>query len=172
MSESVNPYVPPSAPINQPKDEFGEVKVFSVSGRIGRVRYIGYSFLIGFVVFLIGGMLSPFTLGISLVLAFVVGIVLQFMLTIQRCHDFNMSGWLSLIIIVPLAQFVFWVVPGTEKENRWGKKPPPNTSSTIVLALVVPLVGIFLIGMLAAIAIPQYQKYVERAKAAKMKQVN
>ena len=34
-------------------------------------------------------------------------LVLTFMLTIQRCHDFNASGWLSLLALVVLV----WLFP-------------------------------------------------------------
>ena len=76
--------------------------------------------------------------------AFVVGalgyiaiIVVQFLLTIQRSHDMNMTGWLCLISLIPLAALVFWFVPGTRGENNYGKPPPPNTTGAIVLACIV-----------------------------------
>ena len=41
---AANPYQRPGAPVaDQGTEEFSQVKIFSVAGRIGRVRYIGYS---------------------------------------------------------------------------------------------------------------------------------
>jgi len=83
------------------------------------------------------------------------------MLLIQRSHDINISGWFSLLIFVPFAFLVFWLAPGTQGDNRYGKPAPPNGASAILLATLVPLVMI--IGM---IAVPAYQDYVKRARAA------
>lgn len=49
-----------------------------------------------------------------------------------------------------------------------GQAAPPqsNRSGCIIAVVVIAVVGLFLIGILAAIAIPAYQDYVERAKAA------
>jgi hypothetical protein len=83
------------------------------------------------------------------------------LLTIQRSHDMNVTGWLCLISLIPLAALVFWLVPGTPGENNYGKPPPPNTTGAVVLACILPLVMI--VGIVAAVAIPAYQDYVQRA---------
>jgi type IV pilus assembly protein PilA len=98
------------------------------------------------------------------VLGYVAIIVIQFLLTIQRAHDMNVSGWLSLIILIPLAVLVFWLVPGTRGENDYGKPPPPKTAGVIVLACLAPLLSIG--GILAAIAVPAYQDYTIRAQVS------
>jgi uncharacterized membrane protein YhaH (DUF805 family) len=146
-------------------EEFQEVKILAVSGRIGRVRYlmysVGLSILIMFVTGMMGALLNLPALAF---LGYAVLLVLSFMLTIQRCHDFDASGWWSLAIFIPLASFAFLLIPGTDGENRWGNKTPPNSTGLVVLTwLLVLLIPIG--GILAAIAIPQYQKYVERARA-------
>jgi Tfp pilus assembly protein FimT len=56
------------------------------------------------------------------------------------------------------------IMPGTQGTNRFGDPPPPNTTGVILLALVLPLV--LVAGILAAIAIPAYQNYAERARGA------
>ena len=162
-----NPYASPSTLNVTGADEYDEVKIFSVSGRIGRVRYIGYSVGLSILIMLVGGMLGAVSFGIGLVVAYIAVLVISIMLTIQRCHDFNTSGWLSILFFIPLVNFIFWFIPGTDGANNYGNKTPPNTTMVILLAFIVPV--IFVIGILAAIAIPQYAKYVERAKAAQMK---
>jgi uncharacterized membrane protein YhaH (DUF805 family) len=175
-----NPYAAPQTVSHVDADEYSEVNIFSARGRLGRVRYIGYTIAFSFLVLLIGsfivGMLAAVIrpkemsafMTISL-LPYVFVYAIQIWLTVQRCHDFNFSGWLSVLIIIPLVGFIFWFIPGTNGPNRWGHKTPPNTTTNIVLALVVPVVAIFLIGVLAAIAIPQYQTYVKRAAEAAAK---
>jgi hypothetical protein len=93
-------------------------------------------------------------------------LIVMILLTIQRCHDFNMSGWMSLLLIVPLVPLLFWIIPGTQGANRFGNQPPPNTTGAVVLALILP--ALFVVGILAAIAIPAYMDYQQRAQAQMM----
>jgi type IV pilus assembly protein PilA len=94
-------------------------------------------------------------------------LVIGFMLTIQRCHDFDMSGWLSLLVLVPLVNLMFWFIPGTDGPNRYGLPTPPNSAGVIVAACAVPLL-VFFGGILAAIAIPAYQDYTHRARVSEV----
>jgi hypothetical protein len=62
-----------------------------------------------------------------------------------------------------MAGLVFVFKAGTPGRNVYGDPPPPNTAGVKVLALLLPVV--FVLGIVAAIAIPAYQHYVERARA-------
>lgn len=169
-----NPYAAPQTNVvhgDGGLEEYGPVKVFSASGRIGRLRYIGYSAGVSILVMLVAGILAGVfalvdqTLAIVVVgIGYLAMIAVQFLLAIQRSHDMNSTGWLSLIWLVPLGALVFWFVPGTQGENDYGKPPPPNTAGVIVLALILPLVAV--VGILAAIAIPAYQDYSVRAQVS------
>jgi uncharacterized membrane protein YhaH (DUF805 family) len=163
MATNVNPYQAPSAAVADAGDQTQPVKVFSISGRIGRARYIGYG--VGFYILfgaLAGGLAAIGPVGGALmVVAWVALMVIAFMLTIQRCHDFNMSGWLALLMLVPLANLIFLFIPGTDGPNRFGAPTPPNSIGVLILAWLFPVVA--LIGVLAAIALPAYQDYQKRA---------
>jgi uncharacterized membrane protein YhaH (DUF805 family) len=167
--QSRNPYSTPKAQVSGAKGEFGEIKIFSAQGRIGRVRYIGYSIgltlLIGVLIGAVGGGLaagvSPTAGLVAGGIGYVLMFVVMFLLTVQRAHDFNSSGWLSLLSLIPLVNLIFWFIPGTEGENRFGKQTPPNGTGAILLAAILPIV--FVVGILAAVAIPSYQEYVKRA---------
>ena len=50
---------------------------------------------------------------------------------------------------------------------RASAPPPPNRTGCIIIAIVLGVVGLFLLGILAAVALPAYQQYVERSKAAR-----
>ena len=163
---TVNPYRAPAAAVADAGEQYQPVRVFAVSGRIGRARYIAYSMGLSFLIMFIAGLLAAFAGGVGAILAMVayVGtLVLMFMLTIQRAHDFDTNGWLALVVLIPLVNFIFWFIPGTDGENRFGGKTPPNSTLVIIGMLLIPIV--FVGGILAAIAIPAYQDYVKRAQA-------
>lgn len=170
MAQGANPYNAPRAAVGEIAAETEPARVFSVSGRLNRVRYIAYGIGFYFLFAVIGGILAAAlgpAGGAAFVLAWIVILVIGFMLTIQRCHDFNTSGWLSLLMLVPLVNFIFWFIPGTDGPNRYGAPNPPNSGGVIAVVLIIP-VGIVVIGILAAIALPAYQDYTQRARVAEV----
>ena len=159
----INPYQPPAAPVADAGETTQPVRLFAVSGRIGRARYIAYGFgiyaLFLFVSGLIAGALGQ--PGIAVMMAAWIALaVIGMMLTIQRCHDFNMSGWLSLLIIVPIVNLMFLFIPGTDGPNRFGPPTPPNSAGVLIIAWLIP--GVMLAGVIAAIALPALQQYLQR----------
>jgi len=169
MQAVSNPYQTPGSAVADQGEQYSEVKILSVAGRLGRVRYIGYSVGLSMLLAVAMGLvmalsaaagIAPLSIAVT-VLGYVAIIVLQIMLTIQRCHDFNSSGWLSILAIIPLVNLIFWAIPGTDGPNRFGNPPPPNTTGAVVLALIIPLMVV--LGIVAAIALPAYQQYVKRA---------
>jgi uncharacterized membrane protein YhaH (DUF805 family) len=172
---ATNPYQAPRSNVDfqQADEDYGEIKVWTANGRIGRLRYLGYSMgysLLIYIAFaLLGGLLMIVGMGRDamvgvIMLAYVPIIVLQIMLASQRAHDFNTTGWLALLVFIPFVSLIFLFIPGTDGENRFGKQPPPNRGGMIWLVLIPILIGI--IGIMAAIAIPAYQSYVKRAQVA------
>jgi len=177
--ETTSPYNPPQTELLGDQEEaYGTIKVLSASGRIGRLRYITYTIGIPFLVLLVMGLLMAVAgmalaeeqIGILTIVLFGLGylamFVINIMLTIQRCHDFDVTGWLSLILLIPLAPLVFWFIPGTEGANRFGPQPPPNKG--VLLIVIVLLLLLIVVSIMAAIAIPAYQEYMARAAAAGM----
>jgi uncharacterized membrane protein YhaH (DUF805 family) len=163
-----NPYGAPRAMVGDAAEEFQPVKLFAVSGRIGRARFVVYSMLVSMLIMLVAGM-SMAVLGHAGIAVLVVGyiamFVLQIMLTIQRSHDFNMSGWFALLAFVPFVNLLFWFVPGTDGPNQFGAKTPPNSVGVLIGVWIVPVV--FVLGVAAGVAVPAYKDYQARAAAAK-----
>ena len=173
-----SPYSTPKAEVGEVMPEYGELKVFTVNGRIGRVRYLGWSMallLLAMLAYVIaaGAMaISPIVGGILMIPVVIAAVVVTVQIGVQRLHDIGWSGWLWLLNFVPVVGSVFailmLVIPGTQGANRYGPPPPPNSGGVIALAwscLLVPILGI-----LAAISIPAYQEYVERAEQAQQEQ--
>jgi uncharacterized membrane protein YhaH (DUF805 family) len=174
--QTQNPYTAPKAQVADSRDdEVGEIKLFSASGRLGRLRYIAYTTGLPMLIMLalgaLGALLGP-ALGTVVMPVMVVGYIVMFvlivLLTIQRSHDFDATGWTALVMFIPLFNLIFWFIPGTDGSNRFGPRPPPNTAGVKILGLIMPLV--FVVGIIAAVALPAYQDYVNRAEAVQQGQ--
>ena len=181
-----NPYRAPNAALadmpNIVSDETYEPAMFSTEGRIGRLRYLTYSFLVTLTVAALAGALAG--VGAALLgrgngamsgtLVIVMGLVIyipvlivSFTMMKRRLNDLNHTGWLSLLMLVPflniLMAFYLMLWPGSKGGNSYGPKPGKNSWAMIIFGLILPML---LIGILAAAAIPEFQKYVARAQQA------
>jgi len=165
---SVNPYAAPRAAVAEPAEEYHPVKLFSVAGRIGRARYITYGLGMYILIGILGGALSAVAGTVGQLLSFIAILAVVFMLTIQRCHDFNTTGWLSLLVLIPIVNLLFWFIPGSDGANRYGAPTPPNSVLTLVLVWFFPVVAV--VGILAAVALPAYQQSVKRAQQVQPQQ--
>ena len=121
---ATNPYQTPGAIVADQAEDYGEVKILSAAGRIGRVRYIGYSIGMSLLMYLVIGVFAllagvtnaKFLLAVGMIVGGLGMLVIMVMLTVQRCHDFNQSGWLALLLIVPLVPLMFWLSPGPRRQ--------------------------------------------------------
>ena len=194
MSSNASPYQPPRSSITPTAPtQFGELKILSARGRLGRVRYIGYSMGLMLLTYLtiavLGGIAAALGGGDSLsslstdepmgllmtggiIVLTLLSVVVSLLIAIQRLHDFNASGWWVLLMIVPFANAVLYLVllimPGTQGPNRFDHPPPPNSVGVILLALIPPL--LMVIGIIAAIASPAYVQYQERAQTSQQQE--
>lgn len=125
-------------------------KFFSLSDRVGRLRYLVYIlgalsacfFLLVFV-YSVAYLLPP---GLGKLLSTTSYIMVKsvifplivFVMSIRRLHDFNLSGWWSLLVLIPLVPFALLVIPGKNEANRFGPAPAPNPTSLKVAAGVFP----------------------------------
>jgi uncharacterized membrane protein YhaH (DUF805 family) len=175
MPSANNPYAAPKAMVDDVDDgEHGVqlVSVFSWKGRLGRLRFLAYNllayvamviglFLVALLIMFFGG--SQHQVNNFLYLALIPYGVLAIMWGIQRSHDMNWSGWTVLIACIPVVGLVWIAKAGTKGRNSFGSPPPPNGLFVKIMGLCLPVVGI--IGIVAAIALPAYQGYAQRAKA-------
>ena len=172
-----NPYSATTADLSIPAggDATYQPRIFAMNGRIGRVRYIAYSMAI-----MVTLLLASMALGAVVALAFggsqgafiavaalfyIAYIAAAFILTIRRAHDMGQSGWMSLLMLVPLVSLWFLFAPGTPTTNEYGPRPVPNTTGVIIGAFS-PFIFAIVVGILAAIAMPAYQSYMMKAAAA------
>lgn len=173
---NANPYQAPQAALQRDNlhEVYDETSPFSPAGRFGRASYFAYALGMYVVVLMfigistsavasLGETATELMVGISAIgyiAIFVFGIIFM----IRRLHDLNWSGWLSVLTIVPIANLIIGIVclffPGTNGPNKFGPPPKPNRAPIVVVIIGL----VFIIGILAAIAIPAYQDYVKRAQ--------
>jgi uncharacterized membrane protein YhaH (DUF805 family) len=176
-----NPYAAPGAPMSEVESETYHPNFFSLKGRLGRVRYLCYGSCGYFgIAMVFGAMIASFTgalkgsehtasLVISItVLMYLIIFIMGVILAVRRLNDLDQTGWLTLVFLIPLVNLFFGLyllfAPGTPRRNLYGPPTVPNTTGTVLGALVFPV--LVAIGILAAIALPAYQSYRNKAKAA------
>jgi len=169
---TMNQYAPPVAHVEdmtRSGEAVGELKYFSAEGRIGRIRYLAYItgavFLHNIATSVLNVALGGSAVaGVASLVALLFLIVFAALCAIKRCHDMGISGWWTIVGFIPFVALVgvFW--PGTRGDNRFGPPPPANTWGVRILGLIFPVAAF--VGILAAVAIPQYKNYTDRARAA------
>jgi len=170
----VNPYTTPQSG-SEYSDEAYQPKIFTLQGRIGRLRYLTYSMiynLIFYAIFMVLAVISgamgeagTLFLGITTVVLYIGLLVFVFGVGKRRLNDLDKTGWMLLLFIVPLVNILFALymlfASGTRGENRYG--PPPVKNHPL---LWVGILGPFaMLGILASVALPAYQEYVQRVQS-------
>ncbi|MEO7243218.1 MAG: DUF805 domain-containing protein [Variovorax sp.] len=187
MAEMNNPYAAPGALV---ADVYGEdddavqpVKIFSLRGRIGRLRFIAYLFYAGLVsaaamaviAALFGaafmtmagggdggdGNAVPAVFWVLYFAYLIVYFVFYVFVSVQRAHDMGWNGWTALLTIIPLVVLLWMIIPGTDGRNRHGPRPPPNSIGVLIGAWLT--LGLTILGIVAAIALPAYMGFAQRA---------
>ncbi|MFK7816599.1 MAG: DUF805 domain-containing protein [Gammaproteobacteria bacterium] len=181
--EPNNPYESPKSNPATSSSETYQPKIFSINGRIGRLRYLAYGmfftiitlFIIGIAAFLIPSIatlltdISGVTSALLLIVLYLPLIIISIILVRRRLNDLDRSGWWQILMYVPLVGILFALYvlfwPGTKGSNSFGLQPSENSTGIKIVALLIPI-GIALLGILAAIAIPAFQDYTVRAEQA------
>lgn len=176
--ENTNPYQSPSSELDlNATEQCYDPKIFALNGRIGRVQYILYGFAMSFVFMFIlavvvgigtaaSGGEPPILSILGGGAAYIAMIAYGFILSKRRLNDLNQTGWLSLLMLIPVVNFILalflWFAPGDAGQNKYGL---PSKKSSNGLALVaIFVIGIPVIGILAAVALPAYQSYTDRVQ--------
>ncbi|MBL4673140.1 MAG: DUF805 domain-containing protein [Arenicella sp.] len=179
---TANPYQAPASDVTQAQSNRPyQPKIFTADGRIGRLRYLAYGLIINLcfvpaalLILAIGAATTgdsgqpSFIVWILAGIAYIALIVFSFVLAKRRLNDLNQSGWLSLLLLIPLVNLgvILWLIfaPGKKEQNSYGPYPIKNPGGIVALALILPLIAI--LGIIAAIALPAYVDYTERAASA------
>ncbi|WP_338847174.1 DUF805 domain-containing protein [Massilia sp. W12] len=160
-----NAYQAPVSNIEQQSQEYQTPRIWSLRGRIGRLRFIAYCGLMPPILVMLGilfGLIIPLLppavarsfrdmppafVGIAL---FVVVMLFIAYFAVRRLRDMSYPIWLSLLMLVPyigtLPLLLLIFKAGDEGENRHGLPPAPNGMGVIIGAILTSL--LFISGML------------------------
>jgi uncharacterized membrane protein YhaH (DUF805 family) len=168
-----NIYAAPNADLT---DEVGasETIFFSVNGRIGRVRWIGYMSAMYLLVSLaivaltFAGQSSQQFQTIVPLLSTLVMFAAFTLVCRRRLQDLGMGNLALVLGFIPFINLYFFFMMifkrGDDFGNEYGPVPAPNNRSVFLLAWLIP--GFMIIGIVAAIALPAYQNYMTKARTA------
>ncbi len=138
-----------------------EAKYFSTlillsKGRIGRVHYFLSTLGIAFFGVILASLLSVIpTIGWPLAFVYIFGVIaFNLLLTIQRCHDINISGWYSLLSLIPLASIYFYFTAGTNGYNAYGYQPSACCEEAKIATFA--LSAVFVVASIVAITLYSY----------------
>ncbi len=171
-----NPYSAPDAALETGYDETYSPSIISFQGRIGRMRYLAYSIGVSLVMMIVMMVVMPL-LGASMMMVsgggpeglsivsmlfigvfYVLTIVFSVMFAKRRLNDLNRSGWWFLLFLVPVVNLLLAIYliffPGTQGGNNFGPAPAANSVGVLILGWSLPV--LFVLGIVAAIAIPQF----------------
>ena len=181
MSTAANPYASPQTTdlAGERDSARAEPKILSFSGRLGRMRLIAYTFYMSLITMPLAGLAmalmfaGSWALGTLVYLA-VLGSSLVFGLSlyVRRLHDLDQSGIWVLLLVVPLVNLGLLIYllffRGTDGANQYGAVPTAN-SGAVKAGFVLALVFTILMPLLAAVSVPAYQDYVERAQQSQVR---
>ena len=152
---------------------------FSTQGRIGRREFFFRGFmpltlLSVFVLFISNGFMiaeSQLLQNMTyLVIALLITIgVSQVMISIKRFHDFNASGWWTILLFIPFANIIAMIVlffkGSVNSENRYGIKVGFYKQTPMRWVLfVIQIILIFVLIILNGFAEIQYKNSLQDAK--------
>jgi uncharacterized membrane protein YhaH (DUF805 family) len=115
---------------------------FSLSDRVGRVRY--FTYILGaltacgllLILIYIAAYLLPAGLGklVSvtsyIMIKSVVFPLIVFVMSIRRLHDFDLSGWWSLLALIPVVPIALVFIPGQEGSQSFRSRAGTQSDRT------------------------------------------
>ena len=147
--------------------QYAQESALNAAGRFGPFSYLAWNCLHAIVASIILGIfiaifpntfvnLETGNFGggmIFIILIYVALMYFTFVFTIRRLHDRNHTGWLSLLMLVPLANVILMLylifAPGDDRSNSYGS-PRPTSGWEAVLAWIY--IVIFVLAIIGGIA--------------------
>ena len=148
--------------------QYVEDSALSAAGRFGRLSFLAWNCLLSLglaVLIAIIAVVAPnllLELGsgsmgigmILLVIIYIVAFYFSFIFTIRRLHDRNHTGWLSLLILVPLVNIIMGLylvfAPGDDRQNSYGAVRETASWEKVLAWIFIVLMILAIIGSFSA----------------------
>ncbi|MDM1486289.1 MULTISPECIES: DUF805 domain-containing protein [Acinetobacter] len=144
--------------------QYIEDSALSAAGRFGRMSFLAWNCLLSFaltLLILVIAIIAPNLLvdlssgsmGIGMILLVIIYIVafyFSFIFTIRRLHDRNHTGWLSLLILVPVVNIILGLylifAPGDDRQNSYGAPRPTAGWEKVLAWIFIVLIILAILG--------------------------
>jgi uncharacterized membrane protein YhaH (DUF805 family) len=87
--------------------------IFNISGKMDRIDYFGYSFLLGLISFIVGALIfyvnNLFSVFVLLLICIFV-IIFAINITVKRLHDLGRPGTHCLLLLIPVYNIYFSII--------------------------------------------------------------
>ncbi len=175
-----NPYSTPESNLqrNLNNGQNDTSSPFSPNGRFGRYSFLAWNFVINIVLMIVVGAVVTIAgattdlltmtdpnqalnfyasgIGLAVIAIMLIAFVITIIFFIRRLHDINMSGWWSLLSIIPLVNIIFGIFAlvkkGTEGANNFGPERATPTWEKIVGIIALIIIVLYIIVLIAGIA--------------------
>lgn len=102
--------------------------LFSFKGRINRLKYALGIITLSLINYGIGNSCNIFATNCEFFLFFIIPLLwINFALVVKRLHDIGITGWASLLMLIPIANLMLGLFllfqKGTKGTNKYGKDP-------------------------------------------------
>ena len=95
-------------------------------GRLDRTNFF-FGSIVSVLLNILGNLFNNYILSFIIIIFL---IIFGVSITIRRWHDLNRSGWMTLLLLIPIANFCItiylWFKKGDQVPNRFGPVPDPN----------------------------------------------
>lgn len=142
--------------------QYAKLEFLGFATRIGRLRFIVWQLglgvifqslcLIGLLMVIVSPVISIGIIGVGIILY----PIFSLRIAAQRLHDLNLSAWMLLLQLVPIANLILGIMllvrPGTSGANRFEAPPPPNSTSVKIAGSILALICCVYVAAFIAIA--------------------
>ena len=139
----------PNATNSADKSSINQAQLFSLNGRIGRLRFFAYAFgtsylgMIVIAIILDGYGTSGGVIGNLFHLPF---LALGLIFMVRRLNDLDQTGWLSLLFLIPVINILLVLyllfATGSSEVNKYGAPPYENSMGVKIFAISVPILAV------------------------------